>query len=526
MTSKNMLLQAIVRKNQYQDSVRLMSVSRQASALPGVEKVMAILATDSNKKVLTDLGLMDATVAGATANDLVICIEAETREAIDAALAEVDERLKSVATAGQACEEKPKSIEDAVEKLAGANFAMISLPGKLAKLDVTSALTQGLNVMLFSDNITVADEVELKKLAVKKGVLCMGPDCGTAIINGVPLAFANVVRRGNIGLAAASGTGIQEVTTLIDRFGGGISHAIGVGGRDLRKEVGGIMMLQAIRTLAADTTTKTLVVLSKPGDPDVMRKVLNEAKASGLKVVTCLLGADNLSAKYPGMTMVPTLEEAAFAAIGKAVPKVELPTGLKKRTKDLNSKRKFLRGLYSGGTLCTETLFILKDSLDIYSNEAVRPEFKLSYPAKGASHCCVDLGEDEFTQGVPHPMIDFGTRVERLKEDLHDPAVRVILLDVVLGYGANRNPAAELAPVLTAAHQELADGGPVVVIHVCGTEADPQSLSEQERVLTEAGAFLFPTNAQAARAALAVIESGKAKPAPKAKHLAAKSAAK
>jgi FdrA protein len=315
-----------------------------------------------------------------------------------------------------------------------------------------------------------------------------------------------VVRRGNIGLVAASGTGIQEVTCLIDRFGGGISHAIGVGGRDLKKEVGGLMMCQAIRTLAKDPNTKSLVVLSKPGDPAVMRKVLDEAKATGLKVVACLLGSDQTDgSSYSDVTLVSTLEEAAFAALGQDVPEVVLPESLQKRVNGLNGQRQFLRGLYSGGTLCYETLFILKDHLDVHSNEPLRADLTLSYPAKGTAHCCVDLGEDEFTQGVPHPMIDLGTRIERLTEEIRDPAVKVVLLDVVLGYGANRNPAAELAPALVTAREGLADGGPVVLVHVCGTNADPQSMSEQERLLQEAGAFLFSTNAQAARAALAVI---------------------
>ena len=499
-----MQLQATVRQNQYQDSVRLMQISRQASFLPGVAKVLALLGTDSNKKVLADLGLMDATVAAATANDLVICVEAETDEAIARALAEVDARLTATTT-GQVTQENPKSLEEAVGRLPGANVAMISLPGQFAKLDVAAALEKGLHVMLFSDNISLADEAELKQRAVDKGLLLMGPDCGTAIINGVALALANVVRRGDIGLAAASGTGIQEVTCLIDRFGGGLSHAIGVGGRDLKKEIGGAMMCQAIRTLAKDPATKTLVVLSKPGAPEVMDKVLAEARASGLMVVTCLLGSDE-TGDDSGMTCVATLEEAAFAALGRPVPETVLPASLHARAGALAPERQYLRGLYSGGTLCYETLFLLKDALDIQSNVAITPALKLHYPVKGTAHCCVDLGEDEFTQGRPHPIIDLGLRLERLAEDMADPTVKVILLDLVLGYGANRNPAAELAEALTAASQGLPDGGPLVFVHVCGTDADPQNLRVQEELLQQAGAFLFPTNAQAARAALAVTQ--------------------
>lgn len=497
--------QAIVRKNQYQDSVRLMQISRQAGELPGVVKVLALLGTDSNKKVLADLGLLEDTVAAATANDLVICIEAENEEAFAAALADVDARLRSRATADDAAEARPRSLEEAVSRLPGANFAMISLPGSMAKLDVAEALERGLHVMLFSDNISLADEAELKARAAEKGLLLMGPDCGTAIVGGVALALANVVRRGDIGLAAASGTGIQEVTCLIDRFGGGVSHAIGVGGRDLRREIGGTMMLQAIRTLARDPATRKLVILSKPGAPEVMEKVMAEARASGLEVVACLLGDDGAAAGGDGITRVATLEEAAFAALGREVPEPHLPEELRARAAALSPDRRYLRGLYSGGTLCYETLFLLKDAMDIQSNVAVRPELKLAYPVKGAAHCCVDLGEDEFTQGRPHPIIDLGLRLERLAEEMADPTVKAVLLDLVIGYGAHRNPAAELAEALDAARRGQADGGPVALVHVCGTQADPQQLQTQETLLAEAGAFLFPTNAQAARAALAVV---------------------
>ena len=500
-----MPLQAIVRKNQYQDSVRLMQISRQASELPDVKKVLALLGTDSNKKIIIDLGLMDATVAAATANDLVICIEAATDDAIAAALAEVDARLTTVAAAADTAEVKPRSLEEAAQRLAGANFAMISLPGQMAKLDVADALDRGLNVMLFSDNISLADEAQLKARAVEKGLLLMGPDCGTAIINGVALALANVVRRGDIGLAAASGTGIQEVTCLIDRFGGGISHAIGVGGRDLKREIGGAMMCQAIRTLAEDPATRKLVVLSKPGAPEVMDKVLAEARASGLEVIACLLGADAAAAGSDGMTCVSTLEEAAFRAMGVAAPALKMPEALRRHVAGQSPTRRYLRGLYSGGTLCYETLFLLRDALDIESNVAIKPELKLAYPVKGTAHCCVDLGEDEFTQGRPHPIIDLGLRLERLAEDMADQSVKVILLDLVLGYGAHRNPAAELAAALDAARRGQADGGPAVLVHVCGTDADPQQLRVQEALLSQAGAYLFATNAQAARAAQAIV---------------------
>jgi len=499
-----MITQAIVRKNQYQDSVRLMTISRQASQLPGVSKVLAMLGTDNNKKVMADLGLLDDVVTDATANDLIIFIEAETEEAIGNALADVEDRLKSV-SGGAVSQEKPHSLEEALNGFK-ANFALISLPGKMAKLDVVAAIESGLNVMLFSDNISIEDEVELKRMAAEKGQLLMGPDCGTAIVNGVAMGLANVVRGGDTALVAASGTGIQEVTCLIDRFGGGVTHAIGVGGRDLRAQVGGIMMRQGIRTVAANPDIKRLVLLSKPGAPEVMRTIYDEAEKSGLDVVACLLGGKESDLQGTNMRFASTLEEAAFAALGQEPPKAEISDELRARNAALSADRTFLRGLFSGGTLCYETLFILKDDVDIESNVAIRSDLKLEYPCKGTAHCAVDLGEDEFTDGRPHPIIDLGLRLERLAEEMADPTVRVILIDLVLGYGANATPAQELAQALTGMTANQPDGGPLVFVHVCGTDNDPQPLKEQEAILREAGVFLFPTNAQAARVARDVIQ--------------------
>lgn len=499
-----MSLQVTVYKNQYQDSVRLMTISREASALPGVGRVLALLGTESNKNVLAGLGIGDAAVDAATASDLMVCVEAESAEAAKEALDAVNERLRRTVSAAAAESARPTSLEQAADMLDGANMAMISLPGPMAKLDVIAAIEKGLNVMLFSDNISIEDEIELKKRAIGRDLLLMGPDCGTAIIGGVPLALANVVRRGSIAIAAASGTGIQEVTSLIDRFGGGITHAVGVGGRDLRKQVGGLMMRFAIRKVAEDPAAKTLLLLSKPGDPDVMRAVLDEARATGLRTVTCLLGGKADELDTSGVTFVNNLEAAAFAALDRPVPGLEMPEGLAERLAKLSSERRFLRGLFSGGTLCYESLLLL-DDLPIESNVALRKELKLEAPCRGKGHCCVDLGEDEFTQGRPHPIIDTGLRAERLEEDMRDPTVRVILMDIVIGYGADRDPAGKFAEVISRVKADLADGGPIIVAHVCGTDSDPQSMSGQEETLRDAGVLLFPTNAQAARAAGAIV---------------------
>lgn len=500
-----MLFKVFVYKNQYQDSVRLMSISREAAKLDGVSKVLALLGTVSNKDVIARLGLKDPAVDAATASDLMVCIEAKDDAAVKAALDNVQAHLKTKAGGSKAEELKPATIEEAADRLEDANFCMISLPGPMAKLDVLSAINRGLNVMLFSDNITIEDEIELKKKAIEKGLLMMGPDCGTAIIAGVPLALANVVRRGDIGIVAASGTGIQEVTCLIDRFGGGITHALGCGGRDLRKQVGGLEMRFGIKKLAATPGNKTLLLLSKPGDPTVLNAVLDEARATGLRTVTCLIGGKPDELNTEGIIFTRTLEEAAFAALGKPVPELVFPKALDDRIAKLDSQRKYMRGLFSGGTLCYESLVILDDKFDIESNVPLRKELFLEAPTKGKKHCCVDLGEDEFTRGIPHPIIDTGLRGQRLEEDMRDPTCRVIMMDIVLGFGADPDPASKFAAIINRVRKDLPDGGPIIVCSVCGTDADPQSCAQQEKTLEDAGCFVFPTNAQAAKAVARIV---------------------
>lgn len=500
-----MLFKVFVYKNQYQDSVRLMSISREAAKLDGVSKVLALLGTVSNKDVIARLGLKDPAVDAATASDLMICIEAKDDAAVKAALDNVQAHLKTKAGGSKAEELKPATIEEAADRLEDANFCMISLPGPMAKLDVLSAINRGLNVMLFSDNITIEDEIELKKKAIEKGLLMMGPDCGTAIIAGVPLALANVVRRGDIGIVAASGTGIQEVTCLIDRFGGGITHALGCGGRDLRKQVGGLEMRFGIKKLAATPGNKTLLLLSKPGDPAVLNAVLDEARATGLRTVTCLIGGKPDELNTEGIIFTRTLEEAAFAALGKPVPELVFPKALDERIAKLDSQRKYMRGLFSGGTLCYESLVILDDKFDIESNVPLRKELFLEAPTKGKKHCCVDLGEDEFTRGIPHPIIDTGLRGQRLEEDMRDPTCRVIMMDIVLGFGADPDPASKFAAIINRVRKDLPDGGPIIVCSVCGTDTDPQSCAQQEKTLEDAGCFVFPTNAQAAKAVARIV---------------------
>jgi FdrA protein len=370
------------------------------------------------------------------------------------------------------------------------------------------ALEAGLNLMIFSDNVPLEDEVYLKGLAEERGLLVMGPDCGTAILGGLGLAFSNVVARGPVGIVGASGTGIQAASVLIDRAGSGISHAIGTGGRDLSEEVGGRTMIQGIRLLAEDEGTRALLLLSKPPHPKVMERVLEAARGCGRPAVVLFLGADRERVRQFGATPAADLEEAALLAVELAQGKETLPSvfqippqkvqaGIEEERGRLSKGARFVRGLYSGGTLCEEALLILQDSLGlVHSNVPLRPEGRLEDPRKSRDHSVIDLGEDFFTRGRPHPMIDPGLRNEQLLREAEDPTVAIFLLDVVLGYGAHPDPAGELAKAIQEAKRRR---GLCVVASVCGTERDPQRLSRQEAALREAGARLFPSNAQAAR---------------------------
>jgi succinyl-CoA synthetase alpha subunit len=369
--------------------------------------------------------------------------------------------------------------------------------------------------MLFSDNVSVETEVALKTFAQSRGLLVMGPDCGTAIVNGVPLAFANAVSRGDIGIVAAAGTGLQEVSSIISNEGAGISQAIGTGGRDVKKDVGGLMFLEGLRALADDEATKVIVLISKPPHETVIKKLGAAVKTIKKPVVAMFLGAEAKTVSGYGMTAAATLQEAALLAVALAQGQTaeSVRRRLKGRDGELDQKaaeeagrfaraQKYVRGLFSGGTFCGETQVIFRGLLrEVHSNAPLAPYQALTDAWKSQGHTVVDLGEDAFTVGRPHPMIDFSLRNRRIQDEAKDPETAVILLDVVLGYGSNMDPAGELVPAITAARRIAADAGRhlAFICSVTGTEKDPQVRSQVEQRLRDAGAMVLPTNAAAAR---------------------------
>lgn len=511
-----MVLVSQVKANSYQDSVRLMRMSEALSKLTGIDQAIMAMGTDANKRVLSEAGLLTDEVRAAGANDLVVVIQASSEAAAQQGLEESGSLLKETAQpAGTAETPAFRTLEEAHRNLSGANMAVISVPGAYAKLEASKALNEGLHVFLFSDNVTVEEELELKKYAVERGLLVIGPGAGTAIINGVALAFANIVHRGPIGVVAASGTGLQEVTTLLDRGGSGISQAIGVGGRDLSAAIGGLMMRQGIAMLAADPETKLIVVISKPPAKEVMGVVLEAAEASEKPVVVNFLG-ESRTGQEGRMVFTATLEETAEAALRLAgvgevnftLDKDVLDQMAAAERMRMAPGQRYLRGLYSGGSLCDEAMWILSHKLPaIYSNIPLRPEWALDDAWTSREHSLVDMGEEEFTRGRPHPMLDPRMRQERLLKEAEDPEVAAILLDVVIGYGSHEDPAGVLGETIRVAKARAAAQGRylAVVTHVCGTEQDPQGLSRQEQILREAGALVLPTNSQAAQVAAAIV---------------------
>jgi FdrA protein len=447
----------------YHDSVTLMRAGRRLGELPGVTAALTAMGTALNLELLGELGFVPPDGTGP--DDLVVAIRADDQAALESASAALHDLLAAPAEArGFGTPPSPRTISSAARR-ADATLALISVPGPYAFTEAMDALDAGLNVMIFSDNVPIEHELELKETATRLGLLVMGPDCGTAVIGGVGLGFANAVRPGKVGLVAASGTGSQQMMCLLDEAGAGVSHVLGVGGRDLSTEISGRSALQALRTLDADPATELIVMISKPPAPRVGDLIRSAARRLATRVLFGLLDedADDLTATA----------EAALGMLGVPVPRwPSWPA-----TDGAPARPGTLRGLFAGGTLCEEATLIAG-----------------SAPAE-----MTDFGDDRYTRGRAHPMIDPTLRLESLAADSSSGTYAAVLIDVVLGYGAEPDPAAALAPVIAAATVP-------VVVSLCGTAGDPQDRDRQARTLSAAGAAVFVSNAAATRYALSLTE--------------------
>ena len=499
-----MPVETTVRRGAYYDSIVLMQLQRGLAALPGVDDAGVVMGTPANTDVLAQGGLLTDAAQAAGADDLVIVVSGEDAAG---ALGQVDALLASLRPAGDAGDYRPKSLEGAASMLPAAQWVLVSVPGRYAAGVAREALRLGKNVFLYSDNVSLDDEIALKQAAAAQGRLVMGPDCGTAIVAGTGLGFANRVRPGPIGLVGASGTGLQLVTARIDQLGSGITHALGTGGRDLSDAVGGITACQALDLLAHDPETKVIVVVSKPPSPRIAAEFMRAARAAGKPVVIDFIGYKPEHAAHGNLYFVETLDAAAELAVELARFEEEQPGERPEERFALGQR--FLRGLFSGGTLAYEAQFILREYVrTVHSNAPLDKQDALEKATVSRGHTIVDLGEDEFTVGRLHPMMDNDLRVKRIFQEAADPEVAVLLLDVVLGYGAHPDPAGELAPAIEQARALSAAAGRhlEVIAVVVGTEGDPQPMDEQIARLQAAGAHVERSNEAAVRRAGVIVQ--------------------
>jgi succinyl-CoA synthetase alpha subunit len=500
----------VVLPNRYFDSVFLMRVARRIAAAPGVRDASALLATEANRALLAGMGYGagDAAFAAAGPGDLVLALEGEP-EAVAAAARDPERWLARDGAAGPGSGlgsgARPRSVGDAAAQRPDASVAVISVPGAHAAREARAALQTGLHVFLFSSNVPVEVERELKLEARARGLLVMGPDCGTAFLSGAGIGFANAVRRGPVGIVGSTGTGMQELACLLDRAGAGISHGIGTGSHDLSDAIGGISTLAALDALEADPATEVIAVVSKPPGPATAAQLAARLARCAKPSVLCLLG-EPADAGRAG-----TLDDAAaraLAALGRPVPdllradEAALRSGAAAEVAKLGPAQRHVRGLFAGGTLCYQAQAIFRDAgLAISSNAPLRGVRALPDPWRSEGDSLVDLGAELFVEGRPHPMIDGALRRRRLEEEGADPAVGIVLLDFLLGAISSRDPVGEFLPAIRAG-QEAArrrGGHLCVAASVCGTGADAQGLAAQTRALEDAGVRVLPSAAQAAR---------------------------
>ncbi|MCJ7513925.1 MAG: acyl-CoA synthetase FdrA [Anaerolineales bacterium] len=494
------VIKAEVRSGAYYDSIVLMQLQRALTEQPGILDAGVVMGTNANKEVLAQSSLLVAEAEAAGNDDLIIVVRATDATSAQAALAKVDELVAARRGRAGDQEYQPRSLETAAKMLPEAQWVLVSVPGRYAAGVARQALRLNKHVFLYSDNVSLEDEVALKHEAAQKGLLVMGPDCGTAIVNGIGLGFANKVRQGPIGVVAASGTGLQQVTVRIHQMGGGITHALGTGGRDLSEAVNAATARQGLDLMARDPDAKVIVLVSKPPSSKIADTLVQAARSVGKPVVVNFIGYPSASRRVDNVFFATTFDETAELAI-RLIDSPEDFAAQPDPSKFAPGQR-YLRGLFSGGTLQYEALLILQNYVPVvYSNAPLDKKNKLEDSLVSKAHTVIDLGEDEFTVGRLHPMLDNDLRIRRLEKEASDPEVAVILLDVVLGYGAHGDPASELAPAIAAAIKSAkdADRHLEVVAIVCGTDGDPQGMEGQIRMLKDSGAKIETSNDAAAR---------------------------
>ena len=508
----------VIRKNQYYDSVFLMRIAKGITESPGVTQCAVVMATDANKELLDNIGIIGEALKAATPNDLIVAVIAENEAIVNQLFGSIDERLQNFGDTV-----KPSTyqyLDKAAIDNPRANLVVISIPGEYAATETRKALEHGKHVFLFSDNIPLDQEVELKQYAHQRGLFVMGPDCGTSLIGGIGIGFSNVVRRGPIGVVGASGTGLQEFTSLIHQAGSGISHAIGTGTHDLSDAVGGITTLMGLEALEADPNTELIAIISKPAEKQTLKRLQEYIRSYEKPIVACFLGLEQplleMGPQYRQARIIDQAVELSLASLGIGASM----TALEEKNYDARSitteisrwkpEQRFLRGLFAGGTFCYQAQQAMRDAgISVYSNAPLDKHYRLIDPEFSHEHTLVDLGDDYFTQGKPHPMIDATQRSQRILAEADDPEVAVLLIDILLGQISSMNPAGDLIDAICKAKEKVArrSGYLTVVASICGTDEDPQGYDRQKSMLLQAGVITFPSSARAAKFCAELISS-------------------
>lgn len=498
------MIHAFIKKGCFQDSVSLMIISRKLSESENVNDVSIMMGTPANKSLLEATGFWHDDFTTATPND--ICVAIRTDDADDAITGIINAQLEAALTALAQGSHQGQSLsvvrrwESATRKLPQANLTLISIAGEYAAELAHQALDDDKNVMIFSDNVSLADEITLKTRARDKGLLVMGPDCGTAMIAGTPLAFANVVPHGNIGVIGASGTGIQELVSQIALGGEGITHAIGLGGRDLSEDVGGISALSALEMLTNDEQSQLIAFVSKPPAQSVRQQIISTMKQSGKPVVALFLGYVPAAMRDENVWFARTLDEAARLAC-------LLSRVIRRRESLASVAGQRILGLYTGGTLAAEAAGLLAERLAIQTDADHPNGMMLNHDG----HQIIDLGDDFYTVGRPHPMIDPSLRHQLITALANDSQVGVLLLDVVIGYGATPEPAESLVEACQRAIAGRTEDQPLhIIATVTGTDSDPQCRSRQISILEDAGVMVVDTLPEATLLAAELISATQA----------------
>ena len=506
-----MKLVNIIKRDVYFDSVSLMLIAKRIRERGGIIDASIMIGTEENLKILETAGLLkDRNVS---ANDIIIAIKGEDRY-VEEVSKEIDNYFKEISEKKLSVK-KPESIEEALKLMPDANLVLISVAGRYVYQIGLEALNKNLNLKIFSDNVPIEDEIKLKKIGKEKGLFVLGPDAGTSIINGVPLGFANVVNRGRIGIIGAAGTGIQDASVIISKYGEGISQALGIGSRDLSNEVGGVMAKFCLEELSNDKNTDLILFIAKFSSENVIKDILDFIERKVEKdVVTLFLGIDKKFFKnYKKIIPAYNLFEAGLKAVyvlnkkdEKEVEKIleKKRLDIKESVSKFKKSKKYIRALYSGGTLCEDAIILAEPYLKkIYSNVSKLKELRIDGTEKSKFHTFIDMGSDEFTKGKPHPMIDFETRIRRILKEAEDKNVGVIILDIVLGYNAHPEPASEIVKAIKEARKINSDLE--FVVYILGTQNDPQNYSYQRKILEEAKAIVVDSNYEAILAGCEIV---------------------